>query len=256
MATLTLPNGTVLTKVSRASCLNRVAAIPLQSYEYSQARVEPSTNKRADCTGWVSYVWATPDTGPGIYLHAYNTASFVTQQAAKRIGWADLLPGDVIGYMSPTSPGNGGHAAIWLGGDRRPDGRFHVVDHGSGMGPKDRWVQWDGQSTGWLHPDHLAPWRYVAITEGDEFMGALSDDDQTAMKWRIEAIPSLRDPINLHVKGSDGKDRLEPNLLAQKLAAIEVRLDALEAGDAGGVDEVIDAVKVGVRQASAEAWGA
>lgn len=35
MATLTLPNGTVLTKVTRASCLNRVAAIPLQSYEYS-----------------------------------------------------------------------------------------------------------------------------------------------------------------------------------------------------------------------------
>lgn len=168
---MTLPNGTVLTQVSRQSCLDRIAAIPLESYLYSQTRVEGSTGKRADCTGWVSYVWATPDEPPeipGVYLNAYNTASFFTQSVITGIRWADLSPGDMIGYCSPTSPGNGGHAAIWVGGDRSPDGRFHVVDHGSGMGPKDRWVQWNGTSTGWLHPDRLAPWRYVAITEGDD----------------------------------------------------------------------------------------
>src|SRR5574342_357297 len=161
----TLPNGTVLTDVTRQSCLDRVYAIKLGSFLYSQTRIEASTNKRADCTGWVSYVWATPNSGQGIYLHAYNTASFVTQQVVRRLAWADLMPGDVIGYMSPTSPGNGGHAAIWMGGDRRPDGRFHVRDHGSTWGPKDRWVQWDGQSTGWLHPNHLAPWRYVGMLD-------------------------------------------------------------------------------------------
>jgi len=181
MSTLTLLNGTVLTRVSRALCLARVYVVALNSYEYSQTRVEQLTDKRADCTGWVSYVWDTPDAGPGIYLHAYNTASFYTQHVITRLDWADLLPGDVIGYCSPTSPGNGGHAAIWMGGDKRPDGTFDVSDHGSGWGPKRRHVKWDGISTGWLHPDHLAPWRYVAVIEDGQGGDMLTPDEIKAI---------------------------------------------------------------------------
>jgi len=182
---LTLPNGTVLTQVTRRSCLDRVGAIPPQSFQYSQTRVEPATDRRADCTGWVSYVWGTPYTGPGIYLHAYNTASFYTQHVIRQIAWADLLPGDVVGYCSPTSPGNGGHAAIWLSGDRRPDGRFRVSDHGSGWGPKLRDVAWDGRSDGWLNPAHLKPWRYVGIIESDNLPG---EDMPAAEIWQTDGL--------------------------------------------------------------------
>jgi hypothetical protein len=235
MTTLTLPNGTVLTQVTRRSCLDRIAAIPLESFAYSQTRIEPSTDKRADCTGWVSYVWDTPDSGPGIYLHAYNTASFYTQHVITRINWADLLPGDMIGYCSPTSPGNGGHAAIWMGGDHRPDGRFHVRDHGSGMGPKDRWVQWDGVSTGWLHPDHLAPWRYVAIDEGDPFM-ALTDKDQQALIWRVHALVSNLPTV------AGGPTIGEVNELHNELA----RIRAL--AEAGQAPADVAAILAGVEQ--------
>lgn len=203
MSAVTLPNGTVLTRVSRESCLARVKAITLGSFMYSQTRIEPSTGKRADCTGWVSYVWDTPDAGPGIYLRAYNTASFVTQRAVARIEWADLLPGDVIGYLSPTSPGNGGHAAVWMGGDRRPDGRFDVCDHGSGWGPKRRLVQWDGVSTGWLHPNHLAPWRYVAMiaSGGNSMLVKLGDSGPEVQAMQLMVMECGG---NVGSSGADG----------------------------------------------------
>lgn len=231
---VTLPNGTVLTPVTRQSCLDRIGAIALQSYQYSQTRIEASTDKRADCTGWVSYVWDTPDSGPGIYLHAYNTASFFTQHVITGIRWADLLPGDMIGYCSPTSPGNGGHAAMWMGGDRRPDGRFHVIDHGSGWGPKDRWVKWDGTSTGWLHPDHLAPWRYVAIVEEDDM--ALRDDlDGWYLMHRVLGLQSNTDPIVIpEHKPTHTPARSEPNLLAQALARVEAAIAASDPAATSG----------------------
>lgn len=167
MSTLTLPNGTVLTRIQRSSILPHCQAIDPGTIDYSQSRISTATDKRADCTGWVSYAWDTPDSGTGIYLKAYSTATFYTQHVIIPIAWDALLPGDTIGYYAPDSPGNGGHGAIWVGGDRFPGGRFDVVDHGSGKGPKWRSVKWDGVSTGWLHPDKLAPWRYVAIVEDD-----------------------------------------------------------------------------------------
>src|SRR5574342_545067 len=89
LVTLVLPSGTVLTQVTRASCLARLMAIPLEVIPYSQSTVSPVTDRRADCTGLVSKVWATPYTGPGIYLHGYNTGAFFTQKVSERIGWAD-----------------------------------------------------------------------------------------------------------------------------------------------------------------------
>lgn len=252
MSTVTLPNGTVLTQVTRQSCLDRVAAIKLESFWYSQTRIEPSTGKRADCSGWASYVLATPDEPPeipGVYLNAYNTASFYTQGVIRSIRWADLLPGDMIGYCSPTSPGNGGHIAVWLGGDRFPSGRFHVRDHGSGWGPKDRWVKWDGTSTGWLHPDHLRPWRYVAITEGEDM--ALKDDiDGWHVMYRLRGIENNDDPILIPAhKPSGTPAHQEPNRLAQELVRIRT---LLEAGVPAGPVDLSPAAVAEIRDAVAD----
>lgn len=162
---MTLPSGVTLTRVTRQSCLDRISMIPLGVIPYSQTAISRWTDRRADCTGWMAHVFDTPTTGKGTYLNAPNTASFHDLGMIVRIDWADLRPGDVIGYFSSTSPRNGGHGAIWMGGDRRPLGTYVVSDHGSGHGPKSREVTSRSDSGGWLAPSRLAPWRYVAIVE-------------------------------------------------------------------------------------------
>lgn len=164
---VTLPNGEHLTEVTRQSCLDRLYAIPLGVIPYSNSVISPVTGRRADCTGLVSEVWGTPEQGEGIWLKAYSTYSFYGEQVIRRIDWSELRPGDSIGYYIPTAGDpTPRHAAIWLGGDKKLNGQYHIRDHGSGMGPKDRWV--GAPWTGWLHPDRLAPWRYVAMIEGDD----------------------------------------------------------------------------------------
>lgn len=233
MSTLTLPNGTALTQVTRASVLARIASIPLHSYEYSQTRVEPSTGRRADCTGWVAYGLASPRTGPGTYLNAHNTGSFYTQKLIERIDWSELKPGDLVGYFAASSPGNGGHAAFWLAGDRAPNGRFQISDHGSGWGPKLRWVRWDGRYTGgWMDPGHIGAWRYVGITEteGDDMP---SVDEVARAVW---AYP-ISSP-GLGMAARPAADWLkDATALRQQLAPklAEILAAALDDGDAAVV---------------------
>jgi hypothetical protein len=139
-------------------------AVPLGVILYSQTSINPFTKRRSDCSGFASYCWRLPTSGPGTYLGAFNTASLVTEHQMVEIPFADLRLGDAIGYCSPDSPGNGGHIAMWRAG-HDPRGSLDVLDHGSGMGPKRRTVKWDGSSRGWLHPDHLKAWRCVSTGE-------------------------------------------------------------------------------------------
>ena len=154
---------------ARDAARRRLADAPLGRIEYNQSAVSPLTLVRSDCSGWTWSVWGNGYTeGDGMWLGAPSTESMVRLGLITEIPFSQLRPGDAIGRCGPGSAnGGGGHIAPWLEGDRTQKGRHHVIDHGSGMGPKDRWVKWDGTSTGWLHPDHLRAWRYVGIREED-----------------------------------------------------------------------------------------
>lgn len=155
--------------IARAEILRRAHAVPLESDPYSQAVIDDTganSGYRRDCSGWVSYCWACPRSGPGTW-GGYSTGTFITTAFAPgvpgimyEIPRAALQPGDAIGYCGPTTPGNGGHIALWLG--RAADGREHILDHGSGFGPKDRYITW-GVGTGWNAADKIKAFRFRGV---------------------------------------------------------------------------------------------
>lgn len=151
--------------ITRDEILRRARAVPLGSIPYSQGGTNasgPAKGYRRDCSGFVSYCWALPTSGPGSW-GGYSTATFVTQGLIVPIPRAELEPGDAIGYCGPTTAASGGgHIALWLG---KSGTREHIIDHGSGMGPKDRIVTW-GTGTGWQAVGKLGAWRYVGIGGG------------------------------------------------------------------------------------------
>ena len=66
--------------ITRAEILRRAHAVPLRSDEYSQARLDgdgANASYRPDCSGWVSYCWGCPTSGPGTW-GGYSTSTFVT----------------------------------------------------------------------------------------------------------------------------------------------------------------------------------
>jgi hypothetical protein len=220
---------------TRAQILTRAHAIPLGVIPYSQAKTNTYTKRRSDCSGWVSYCWGTPTAGPGTYLGAYSTGTFYTQGLIQRLDWADLRPGDAVGYCGPTSPGTGGHITLYLDheGTAGPGARFHVIDHGSGMGPKDRWVQWDGKSTGWMHPSKIGAWRYVGVVEDD---GASYSPVSNLEETDVEIAKFIQQA--LHDAGYDigtsgpNKDGVDGDLGAKSLAAMTAALRQPEAAPA------------------------
>lgn len=151
--------GVPVTGTTYAEVESRRVAIPLGVIDYDQGQISDWTDRRADCSGLISYVWDLPKTGPGTWLNAYTTQSLWEQGLIYEIDRSQLLPGDAIGYCGPgTANGGGGHIALYRAnkGDA-----YRVWDHGSGMGPKDRVVTWNALSTGWLAPDRCKAWRYV-----------------------------------------------------------------------------------------------
>ncbi len=158
--------------IARDECVALLHSVELYSILYGQNYIAAATDRRADCSGWQSYGWGLPKTGPGTYLNAFTTQSMWEQGVIREIPRADLRPGDAIGYCGPgTANGGGGHIAPFL---EAAGARVRVIDHGSGMGPKDRWVTWDGDSTGWLAPGKCKAWRYVGMLEEGEDMGVLA----------------------------------------------------------------------------------
>lgn len=149
--------------ITRARIEQLRVAIPLGVIAYSQSATNRYTGRRSDCSGLVSYVWDLPTSGPGTWLGAYSTESLFTQRLIAEIPRTGLQRGDAIGYCGPGSAnGGGGHIALVL--ETKGD-QVRVWDHGSGMGPKDRWVTWNSQSTGWLSPGKCKAWRYVGLAE-------------------------------------------------------------------------------------------
>lgn len=149
--------------IARDTILTRARAVPLGSVSYSQAAYNtsgPAKGYRRDCSGFVSYCWGLPTSGAGTW-GGYSTATFVTHGIIVPIPRAELQPGDAIGYCGATTAGKGGgHIALWLGKSGKLE---HILDHGSGMGPKDRNVTW-GIGTGWQAAAKLGAWRFVGVT--------------------------------------------------------------------------------------------
>jgi len=116
--------------------------------------------------------------------------------------------------------------------------------------------------------NNRTPWRIDMTLELD------ADPDFTALKYRMDSVVQMADPINLHVKGPDGKDRLEENKLARELRGIteSLRLLGLAVGSlTAQVQEIravlaatpdhdcgelhAETVKQGVYEAFAEGFG-
>lgn len=162
--------------ITRDEILARARAVPQRSDPYSQSTIDPdggNAGYRPDCSGWVSYCWACPKSGPGTW-GGYSTATFITTAWAPgvpgimyEIPRSQLQPGDAIGYCTPTSGGNGGHIALWL----RKDGvQERILDHGSGWGPVERSVTWGVSGTSWNSAGKIKAFRFrgvEAIAPGD-----------------------------------------------------------------------------------------
>jgi len=156
--------------ITRDEILRRARAVPQRSDPYNQSTVDPdgpNAGYRPDCSGWVSYCWGCPRSGPGTW-GGYSTATFVTAVWAAGVTGimvpilrADLRPGDAIGYCAPSSPGNGGHIALWLGHER---GQERILDHGGGWGPVERFVTW-ASGTGWNSASRIKAFRFRGVDD-------------------------------------------------------------------------------------------
>lgn len=168
--------------ITRDEILRRARAVPQQSDDYSQARLDgdgANAAYRPDCSGWVSYCWACPTSGPGTW-GGYSTSTFITQGVMVEIPRSELQPGDAIGYCTPTSAGNTGHIALWLG--KGPGGTERILDHGSGWGPLDHYVTW-GVGTGWNAAGKIKAYRFRGVTSGEGFLNVLTEAQQADV-WR------------------------------------------------------------------------
>lgn len=193
-----------MTVTTYAQITPRRTAITLKSIWYSQTSINAFTKRRSDCSGLLSYVWDLPMTGAGTYLGAFSTTTLYSQGLIVEIPFADLKVGDAIGHCGPNSAGNNGHIALWLGyGDGttpKSGGNHHVWDHGSGWGPNDRWVQWNGTSTGWLHPDNLKAWRLYTLAGGTP-----TPPEDGMADWAAAIQTSLKDAgYDIGSTGVDG----------------------------------------------------
>lgn len=154
--------------ITREEILRRARAVPQKSDDYSQSRLDgdgPNAGYRPDCSGFVSYCWGCPTAGPGTW-GGYSTASFVTVAFAPgkpgimyEIPRSELQPGDAIGHCTPTSGGNDGHIALWLG---KSGSKEHILDHGGGMGPLDHTVTW-GTGSGWNAANKIKAFRFRGV---------------------------------------------------------------------------------------------
>ena len=156
--------------ITRDEILARARAVPLRSDEYSQQRLDgdgANAGYRPDCSGWVSYCWGAPTSGPGTW-GGYSTATFVTTTWAPGVAGImyeiprnELKPGDAIGHCGPTTGGNGGHIALWLG---KSGSAEHIIDMPGGWGPIDRTAVWGGGGPGdWNAPGNIRAFRFRGV---------------------------------------------------------------------------------------------
>lgn len=157
--------------ITRDEILRRARAVPQRSDPYSQRTLDPdgaNAGYRPDCSGWVSYCWRCPTSGPGTW-GGYSTSTLVTIDWAPgvpgimyAIPRSELRPGDAIGYCGPTTAGNGGHIALWLG---RSGSQERILDHGSGWGPVERDVTWGVSGTAWNAVGKIRAFRFRGVAD-------------------------------------------------------------------------------------------
>lgn len=157
--------------ITRAEILRRARAVPQRSDAYSQSTIDGdggNAGYRPDCSGWVSYCWGVPKKGPGTW-GGYSTSTFVVTPWAPgvvgimyEIPRASLKPGDAIGHCTPTSGGDNGHIALWLGKD---GSRERILDHGGGMGPLEHTVTWGVLGTSWNSLGMIKAWRFRGVED-------------------------------------------------------------------------------------------
>lgn len=152
--------------ITRAEILARSKAVPLRSDQYSQARLDgdgANAHYRPDCSGWVSYCWDAPTSGPGSW-GGYSTSTFVTENVMYEIPRSELRPGDAIGHCGPTTAGGGGgHIALWLG---KSGGDEHIIDMPGGLGPQDHTAVFGISSPGhWNSAGNIKAWRFRGVVE-------------------------------------------------------------------------------------------
>lgn len=166
--------------INRDEIIRRARAVPQRSDPYSQTTIDPdgaNAGYREDCSGWVSYCWGCPKSAPGSW-GGYSTSTFVTTDWAPgvkgimyEIPRSQLQPGDAIGHCTPTSGGNGGHIALWLGKDGSQE---RILDHGSGWGPIERSVTWGVPGDHWNSAGNIKAFRFRGV-ESSAPAGAKGD---------------------------------------------------------------------------------
>jgi len=170
--------------ITRDAILRRARAVQQRSDDYSQSAIDgdgANAGYRPDCSGWVSYCWGCPTNGPGTW-GGYSTATFITTAWAPgvpgimyEIPRSELQPGDAIGHCGPTTGGNGGHIALWLGKDgvkwSATFGQELILDHGGGWGPVQRSVTWGVSGDNWNSAGNIRAFRFRGV-EGASGGGA------------------------------------------------------------------------------------
>lgn len=156
--------------ITSDTIVRRAFAVPQRSDPYSQSTIDPddaNAGYRPDCSGWVSYCWACPKSGPGTW-GGYSTATFITTEWAPgvpgimyEIPRSELQSGDAIGHCGPTTGGNGGHIALWLG--KAANGQERIIDHGGGWGPVERLVTWGVSGTAWNSAGKIKAFRFRGV---------------------------------------------------------------------------------------------
>jgi hypothetical protein len=169
------------TMITRDEILRRARAVPQRSDEYSQARLDgdgDNATYRPDCSGWVSYCWGCPTSGPGTW-GGYTTATLVTLGIMHEIPRSELQPGDAIGHCGPTTAGTDGHIALWLG---KSGSQEHIIDMPGGWGPIEHTATWGIGGDAWNSAANIKAFRFRGVE------GASGEEDGP-MRIRLKGFP-------------------------------------------------------------------
>jgi hypothetical protein len=100
----------------------------------------------------------------------------------------DLRPGDAIGHCGPTTAGNGGHIALWLG---KAGSLEHILDMPGGTGPIDHTTTWGAAGNGWNAAGNLKAYRFRGVIESAGSVPPKGEPDMFLAKTEKDAAVYL-----------------------------------------------------------------
>lgn len=176
---MTLPDGTVLTRIARQSIVNRSGTLwPFRGVPYSMSLLWEG-KYRQDCSGYASLAANLPTNAPGSW-GGYSTVSMVTRGVVFEINQSMILPGDLIMRGGPGTQGANGHVYVLIG---REGNGFRIREQRGGI------KGWDERTIPW--PSGYKSYRFVNVIEAD---------GTTYEPGAIPVVPSQRLPE--HALGS------------------------------------------------------